>query len=340
MWRDAPSDPGRRLAVVLATPSGRPYSTGHREEEDIGGPPGRRQPRGGPGEAGGWSVEGFGAVGPGPDPADHGSASDDRGSVSDDPGPGCGTDPDTGSGVDPDEDLGIHAGRARAGPVGRVGTVLRRWVPEGWRGARLDPGRPGATALALVAAVAAVLAAVGVWADRPRAEPIAALPAVGLSPAGPSAPAPPSTAVGPLVVSVVGKVARPGLVQVPDGARAADAIAAAGGALPGADLTGTNMARRVGDGEQLAVGVPAVADTGGTAPAARPGIAPAPGGKIDLNRATVGQLDALPGVGPVTAQRILDWRTRNGRFARVDQLREVEGIGERHFGQLRELVTV
>ena len=66
----------------------------------------------------------------------------------------------------------------------------------------------------------------------------------------------------------------------------------------------------------------------------------APGGRVDLNTATLEQLDQLPGVGPVTAQRILEWRTRNGRFATVDQLREVEGIGERRFGQLRALVRV
>ena len=65
-----------------------------------------------------------------------------------------------------------------------------------------------------------------------------------------------------------------------------------------------------------------------------------PPGRLDLNAATVDQLDGLPGVGPVTAQRILDWRTRNGRFSRVEQLREIEGIGERRFGQLRELVAV
>ena len=67
---------------------------------------------------------------------------------------------------------------------------------------------------------------------------------------------------------------------------------------------------------------------------------PAPGGKIDLNSATAAQLDTLPGMGPVTVQKILDWRTKNGRFARVDQLREIDGIGERRFAQLRELVTV
>jgi competence protein ComEA len=66
----------------------------------------------------------------------------------------------------------------------------------------------------------------------------------------------------------------------------------------------------------------------------------APAGTVDLNAATVEQLDALPGVGPVTAQRILEWRTRHGRFSRVEQLREIEGIGERRFAQLRELVVV
>ncbi len=216
--------------------------------------------------------------------------------------------------------------------VGRLG----RLVPASWRGARLDPGRPGAVALILVAAVGAVVAAVGVWSERPRAEPVPALPAVSapsvLGSAAPSSSAPPA---GPLVVSVSGKVRKPGLVQVPEGARVADALEAAGGALPGADLTGLNLARKVADGEQIVVGVPAPADA-----VAPPGGAAAPAGKIDLNSATAAQLDTLPGIGPVTVQRILDWRTANGRFATVDQLREIEGIGERRFAQLRELVTV
>jgi competence protein ComEA len=117
---------------------------------------------------------------------------------------------------------------------------------------------------------------------------------------------------------------------------------AAGGALPGTDLSALNLARRVVDGEQVAVGVPAAPDA---APLAIPGAPPsqasgAPTGKVDLNAAAVEQLDALPGVGPVTAQRILEWRTRHGRFTRVEQLREIEGIGERRFAQLRELVMV
>ncbi len=205
----------------------------------------------------------------------------------------------------------------------------------------MDPGRPGATALALVAAAAAVVAAVGVWSERPRAEPVTTLPAVGLSTGGPSAgpsadPAAPAEPA-PLVVSVTGKVRRPGLVQLRDGARVADVLEAAGGPLPGTDVTALNMARRVADGEQVAVGVPVAPDAPAAAGAPE---GAAPSGRVDLNRATADQLDALPGVGPVTAARILEWRTRNGRFARVEQLREIDGIGERRFGQLRELVTV
>ena len=156
-----------------------------------------------------------------------------------------------------------------------------------------------------------------------------------------------------LVVSVAGRVARPGVVRVPDGARVADVLAAAGGAQPGVDLSGLNLARRVVDGEQIAVGVPPAPDAAGHPPsdgsagaggdgsgaAAGPGAA-GPAAKIDLNTASVAQLDTLPGVGPVTAQHIVEWRSRNGRFARVEQLREIDGIGERRFQQLRELVTV
>lgn len=239
-------------------------------------------------------------------------------------------------------------------PPGRVGAALRRLAPASWRGARVDPGRPGATALALVAAVAAVVAAVGVWFERPRAEPAPDLPAVTVSAPGvdaSAAPAPtaaattaaaPTAPPAPLVVSVSGKVHRPGLVEVPEGSRVADVLEAAGGALRGTDLSALNLARRVADGEQVAVGVPAAPDA---APVAAPGASqPAaggtPAGKVSLNVATVEQLDALPGVGPVTAQRILEWRNRHGRFTRVEQLREIEGIGERRFAQLREMVTL
>jgi competence protein ComEA len=223
--------------------------------------------------------------------------------------------------------------------------LIRKLLPESWRAARFDPGRPAAIALVLVAVLAAVFAAVAVWTGRPQAEPVRGLPAVVVDGAQPpSSPTSPPTstssaASGTLVVSVSGRVARPGLVRVPDGARVADVVAAAGGALRGTDLTGLNLARRVNDGEQVAVGVPAAPDAGGAQPSAS-SVGGAPQGKVDLNTATVTQLDALPGVGPITAQHIVDWRTRNGRFAKIEQLREVDGIGEHRFQQLRELVTV
>jgi competence protein ComEA len=117
----------------------------------------------------------------------------------------------------------------------------------------------------------------------------------------------------------------------------ADALAAVGGVLPGTDLMGLNIARRLSDGEQLLVGV--------APPQGQPVDSPASGaagrsGPIDLNAATLEQLDGLPGVGTVTAQRIVDWRTAHGRFTSVDQLREVSGIGQARLNQLKKLVRV
>lgn len=196
--------------------------------------------------------------------------------------------------------------------------------------------------LSLVAALAAVLAAIGVWRDRPVPVPAPPLPL--LSPAD-AAPASPSPVASPeMVLSVVGKVVRPGLVRVPDGSRVADALAAAGGALPGTDLVTLNLARRVADGEQLLVGV--APPPGQSADGASPPAGAATGGPaaasplVNLNTATLEQFDTLPGVGPVTAQRIMDWRAAHGRFTSVDQLREVNGIGAARFARLKDLVRV
>jgi len=243
----------------------------------------------------------------------------------------------------PPEDAGPTGGPvavaapARTGHRVRVGWRVRRWLPPGSEEARVDPGRRAAAVLAAALVLGAAVAGVGVWRGRPVAEPApAALPAVSVTPAASTSP---TAAAGELVVSVAGQVVRPGLVRLRPGARVSDAVAAAGGPLPGTDLTSVNLARRLTDGEHVVIGpaAPGVAAAPAGDAAGTPG---STGAKVDLNTATLADLDTLPGVGPVTAQRILDWRTRHGRFDTVDQLREIEGIGETRFARLRDLVTV
>ncbi len=141
-------------------------------------------------------------------------------------------------------------------------------------------------------------------------------------------------------MDVSGKVRKPGILRLPAGARVADALRAAGGVRPGVSTEGLNRARFLVDGEQVVVGAPA-------APAAPPGPAAGPlsgatgtgpTAPVSLNTATVDQLDTLPGVGPVLARHIIDYRTQHGGFRSVDELREVNGIGDRRFTDLRELV--
>jgi competence protein ComEA len=140
-----------------------------------------------------------------------------------------------------------------------------------------------------------------------------------------------------LIVHVVGAVRRPGLYHLREGARIADALARAGGATRKADLTVVNLAAPLSDGVQVVV--PRRLATGaGAAPSAGSSAA-APPGPVHLNTATLEQLDALPGVGPVTAQKILDYRTQNGGFASVDELDAVPGIGPARMDQLREAVA-
>jgi competence protein ComEA len=226
-----------------------------------------------------------------------------------------------------------------ASTVGRFREVVERWTPTGLRDARTDPGRRGAVALVGLAVLAALAVGVYVWHGRPQSQAIAAPPVVsGPVSAGPASASP------SLVVAVSGKVRRPGVVTVPAGARVIDVLKAAGGPLPGADLAMLNLARKVADGELVAVGVPASAPgasaaVGGGATSAGDAAGGA-AGPIDLNTATLSELDALPGVGPVLAQRILDWRTQHGQFASVDQLSDVPGIGDARLAQLRDLVRV
>lgn len=145
-----------------------------------------------------------------------------------------------------------------------------------------------------------------------------------------------------VVVHVAGEVATPGLYRLPGGARVADALDAAGGPLPGAALDGLNLARPLTDGEQVVVPAAGVGGTASAAPAPSGAPSPAarPDGKLDLNRATAQDLDALPGIGPVLAQRIVSHRQEHGPFETVGKLRDVTGIGERTFQQLAPLVAV
>jgi competence protein ComEA len=199
--------------------------------------------------------------------------------------------------------------------------------PGRWALGPFDPGRRGIRVLAIVAVVVVLVAGYLAWRARPRAEPVAPVgPAVPASLSGPATPS------GTIVVAVQGRVVHPGLYRLPSGSRVADALDAAGGALPGVDLSYVNLARKLADGELLLVGA--------TPPPDQPGAAAPAGGKVDLNTATVAQLDALPGVGPALAQRILAYRTEHGGFRSVDDLRKVPGIGDAKFAQLKDLVTV
>jgi competence protein ComEA len=141
-----------------------------------------------------------------------------------------------------------------------------------------------------------------------------------------------------LVVHVVGAVQRPGLYRLPPGSRIADAVARAGGPGPRADLELVNLAAKLADGLQVVVPRRAT-------PSAGAGVAPgdptaaAAAGPVHLNTATLEQLDALPGVGPVTAQKILDFRQKHGAFSSVDDLDAIPGIGPARLEQLRDLVA-
>ncbi|MEU1366431.1 ComEA family DNA-binding protein [Streptomyces sp. NPDC005803] len=215
----------------------------------------------------------------------------------------------------------------------------------------LEPRALAALTVLLVAA--AVFAATHLWSARP--EPVRAPERVGEAADAhapvartdtdtdgavpePSPGTPPVAGPGGqvVVVDVSGKVRHPGIHRLPAGARVADALRVAGGARPGVDLNGLNRARVLMDGEQIIVGGP----PGSTAPGVTGGGAgpTAAAGPVSLSTATVEQLDTLPGVGPVLAQHIVDYRTQHGGFRSVDELREVNGIGDRRFADLRPLV--
>ena len=204
-----------------------------------------------------------------------------------------------------------------------------------------DPGRRGVKALAAVAVAVLAIAAYLAWHARPQVDSVAP-PSFGatgavVEPSGHGAVSPAATE---LVVAVGGKVRKPGLVRLPPGARVADALDAAGGPQPGVDVAMLNLARKVVDGELIMVGVTPSPGAAMPAGPAVTGAAGAPGGLVNLNTATLADLDTLPGVGPVLAQRILAARDAQGGFKAVSDLRKVDGIGDARYEQLKDLVTV
>jgi competence protein ComEA len=199
----------------------------------------------------------------------------------------------------------------------------------------------------MVAVVVAVGLAVTTWwvvrgDPREVAAPPGVQPVPGLAtPAAPviAAPGGPVSSVtaGQVTVDVAGKVRRPGIVVLDAGARVVDAIEAAGGARPRVDLSSLNLARVLVDGEQVLVGVPAPAAATGTAGGTA---APVAGALVNLNTATSTELEALPEVGPVTAAAILAWRDEHGGFTAVEELLEVDGIGDATLATITPHVTV
>jgi competence protein ComEA len=151
---------------------------------------------------------------------------------------------------------------------------------------------------------------------------------------------------GTVVVDVVGKVVKPGVFTLPTNSRIVDAIAAAGGAAPGTDLTALDLASKLIDGEEIFVGIPppsgVAAQSGGGVIGDNTGgvLGGSAATVVDLNTSTQAELETLPGVGAVTAQKILDWRAQHGRFTSVGQLQQVSGIGPSKYAALVGRVKV
>lgn len=161
--------------------------------------------------------------------------------------------------------------------------------------------------------------------SRPQAEPVVIQEI---------APAITESATARLIINVAGKVKNPGVYQLPQGSRVVDAIEAAGKQLKGVDISDINLARILVDGEQILVGGSRIA-SGKAAPKKITADNP-----LDINRASIAQLDTLPGIGPVTAQRIIDYRTKVGRINTVDELKKISGLGGAKFEEIKNLLRV
>ena len=235
---------------------------------------------------------------------------------------------------------------ARAGPVDRLLDRLRAW--------RADP-RAGVAALVVVAVVAGFAwYRIGLGAEEPAAREPARAPASDAAPEEPAVPAsavpssspdgstPPSGG-SEVTVHVAGAVARPGVVELRGDARVIDAVEAAGGGLPDADLDRMNLAARLVDGQRVLVqrvGEPLAPAEPAGGPVTPGGVGEPASAPINVNTATQEQLETLPGIGPTLAEAIMTERDRRGGFRSVNELRDVRGIGDKRFADLEGLVTV
>jgi competence protein ComEA len=242
----------------------------------------------------------------------------------------------------PDPAVVAPAGRhARPSLARSVVGWLRGQVPDTLRG-RTELGAGPAllvvalVAIALVGTVVVVLRMQG--GSEPVAPPVTSVSPGTIAPVVTSPTTSPSAAGGSVTVDVSGKVRHPGVATLPTGSRVVDALRKAGGARSGVDLSSLNLARVLVDGEQILVG--RGAPGGGIAAGASTSAPDPTSSLVNLNTATEEQLDTLPGVGPVTAQKILDWRSAHGAFSSVDELLEVDGIGEKTLADLAPLVTL
>jgi competence protein ComEA len=264
---------------------------------------------------------------------------------------------------EPDQESTREAGRHAARPSSvfdRLLALVHDALPLRVRG-RAGIASHHLTVLALL--IAAVVALAAWWAMRSEPQPVKPptlssrpMPGVGITPspwmtspfavtastagAVPSAGDTASPAGGRLVVDVAGKVRHPGIVELPAGSRVIDAIRAAGGARPHVDLSSINLARLLVDGEQILVGVAPLSASDpflGVPSSTATGVPSTP---INLNTATEPELETLPGVGPVTAAAILEWRSEHGAYTSVDELLEIDGIGDATLADLAPLVTV
>jgi competence protein ComEA len=246
-------------------------------------------------------------------------------------------------------------GRTDGGPrvaVPSAGELAKAWAADRlplWTHGVVERASVGSVLAMLAAVVAVVMAGVMLLHRHPPSgysssynasttdTSSSSASSFAADPMSSSAPSTTAAATS-IVVDVGGRVRKPGLVTLPPGARVADAIAAAGGPMRRREIVTMNLAAKVTDGQLLLVGVKAAGSSGSTTTA--DGATPtSPAAPVSLSSATLEQLETLPGVGPVTGQKIIDWRTTHSGFTSVEQLQQVSGIGPATYAELSPLVT-